>query len=136
MAPVEYIQPDELAAPLGAYSHLSVAPAGRFVFVAGQLGVRSDGSLAGSSMEEQTVQVFRNIEAALKSQGLPMSSITKMTSYVTSADYIAAFYQVREQLFPELFPSGEYPPNTLLVVDRLVKPEFVVEIEAIAITTQ
>ena len=41
-------------------------------------------------------------------------------------------YEVREELFPDLYPSGKYPPNTLLVIDRLVKPEFLLEIEAIA----
>ena len=53
-------------------------------------------------------------------------------SYLVSVDLISQFYEVREELFPELYPSGKYPPNTLLVIDRLVKPEFLLEIEAIA----
>jgi enamine deaminase RidA (YjgF/YER057c/UK114 family) len=38
----------------------------------------------------------------------------------------------RSVIFPKLFPGGKYPPNTLLVIDRLVKPEFLLEVEAIA----
>jgi hypothetical protein len=38
----------------------------------------------------------------------------------------------RSALFPKLFPGGKYPPNTLLVIDRLVKPEFLIEVAAIA----
>ena len=56
----------------------------------------------------------------------------KFTTYLVSAELISQFYEVREELFPELYPSGKYPPNTLLVIDRLVKPEFLLEIEAIA----
>lgn len=129
---VEYFQPEQLPPPLGAYSHVCVAHSGKLVFVAGQVGVHRDGSLAGPGIEEQAAQTFRNVQVALESQGLPMSAVTKLTTYMTSSDDIAAFYGVREELFPELFPEGNYPPNTLLVIDRLVRPEFVVEIEAIA----
>jgi enamine deaminase RidA (YjgF/YER057c/UK114 family) len=38
----------------------------------------------------------------------------------------------RAELFPKLFPAGAYPPNTLLVIERLVRPEFLIEVEAIA----
>jgi enamine deaminase RidA (YjgF/YER057c/UK114 family) len=51
---------------------------------------------------------------------------------LTSADSIPVFMSARSALFPKLFPGGKYPPNTLLVIDRLVKPEFMLEIEAIA----
>lgn len=130
---VKYIQPDELPTALGPYSHVSVSSPGTLVCIAGQVGVNSDGSLAGPGMREQAAQTFRNLQLALKSQGLEMSSIVKFTTYMTSSDDISLFYDVREEMFPELFPEGGYPPNTLLVIDRLVRPEFVVEIEAIAV---
>ena len=130
---IQIASPDGLAAPLGAYSHVSSAVGNRVVFVAGQVGIYANGTLAGPGMREQAIQTFENLKTALESQGLSMSEIVKLTSYMTSSDDIGAFYGAREEVFPSLFPSGEYPPNTLLVVDRLVKPEFVVEIEAIAI---
>jgi enamine deaminase RidA (YjgF/YER057c/UK114 family) len=53
---------------------------------------------------------------------------------VSADSYIEPFYQAREKLFAEAgwYPDGGYPPNTLLVVARLVRPEFMIEIEAVA----
>ena len=45
---------------------------------------------------------------------------------------ITAFMDTRKELYAKLYPSGGYPPNTLLVISRLVKPECLIEIEAIA----
>ena len=61
-----------------------------------------------------------------------LGHVTKFTTYVSEPGYIEAFYQAREKLFAELYPAGDHPPNTLLVVTRLVRPEFMVEIEAVA----
>jgi enamine deaminase RidA (YjgF/YER057c/UK114 family) len=77
-------------------------------------------------------QVFENLRGALESTGGGLENVMKFTTYLVSAELISQFYEVREELFPELYPSGKYPPNTLLVIDRLVKPEFLLEIEAIA----
>jgi len=58
--------------------------------------------------------------------------VAKLTTYLTRADDIEDFYRVRRELFAELYPEGGYPPNTLLVVDRLVFPDCLIEIEAVA----
>ena len=58
--------------------------------------------------------------------------MVQLTTYLTNADSIPVFMSARGELFPKLFPGGKYPPNTLLVIDRLVKPEFLLEVEAIA----
>jgi enamine deaminase RidA (YjgF/YER057c/UK114 family) len=77
-------------------------------------------------------QVFANLGAILKDLGTDFESVVQFTTYLTTADSIPAFMSARATLFPKLFPGGKYPPNTLLVIDRLVKPEFMLEIEAIA----
>jgi len=125
-----YVNPEVAPAPIGMYSNLSRA--GDLLFVAGQVGLGVDGELVGAGLEEQTVQAFANIAALLASQGASLRDVTKFTTYLVSAEEIASFFEVRERLFPEIFPAGEYPPNTLLVVDRLVRPELRVEVEAIA----
>ena len=125
-----YLQPDGVGAPLGPYSHLSRA--GELGFVAGQVGLDAAGELAGSDLAAQARQAFANIRAIVESQGGDLRSVLKFTTYLVGAENIEPFYAVRAELFPELYPEGEYPPNTLLVVDRLVKPEFLVEIEAVA----
>ncbi len=127
---VAYENPAALGEPLGKYSHLSRA--GDLVIVAGQVGVRADGSLAGEDFRSQLRQIFENLRLALESTGGGLESVMKLTTYVVGQPMIAEFYQGREELYPELYPSEKYPPNTLLVVAGLVRPELLVEIDAIA----
>lgn len=129
MSPVTYTVPSTLPAPLGAYSH--VARSGDLVLIAGQVGVDSDGK-AAEDFEEQVRLTYQNLALALESEGLGLSDVMKFTTYLVSTDDIPAFYAARTKLFPTLFPSGEYPPNTLLVISRLVHEELRIEIEAIA----
>jgi enamine deaminase RidA (YjgF/YER057c/UK114 family) len=130
---VRPIQPAGLAQPIGAYSNASRVEASRFLFVAGQVALDVDGNMVGQGdFKQQAKQVFANIRQALSSEGLEMRHIAKFTTYLVRAEDIPAFYQVREEMFPELFPGGNYPPNTLLVIDRLVREDFLIEIEAIA----
>jgi 2-iminobutanoate/2-iminopropanoate deaminase len=56
----------------------------------------------------------------------------QMTTYLVRAEHISDFYAARERIFPNLFPDRAYPPNSLLVVQRLVRPELLVEIQALA----
>ena len=127
---VSYDNPPELGEPLGKYSHVSSA--GGLVFVAGQVGIHSDGTLAGPELPAQMRQVFANIGVALADRGTAFGGVMKFTTYLTDASLIAPFYETREELFAELYPDGKYPPNTLLVINRLVRPEYLLEIEAIA----
>ena len=127
---VAYENPTVLGEPLGKYSHLSRA--GNLVIVAGQVGVRADGSLAGEDFRSQLRQIFENLRLALESTGGGLESVMKLTTYVVGAGMIAEFYAVRDELYPELYPSETYPPNTLLVVNGLVRSELLVEIDAIA----
>jgi 2-iminobutanoate/2-iminopropanoate deaminase len=128
------VEPAGLAAPIGLYSHGSrVRPGSELLFIAGQLAVGADGQLVGKDdFEAQTRQVFANLRAVLAAAGMGLGHVAKFTTYVSSSALIEPFYQVREKLFAELYPEGSYPPNTLLVVSRLVRPEFMVEIEAVA----
>jgi enamine deaminase RidA (YjgF/YER057c/UK114 family) len=77
-------------------------------------------------------QVFANIRTALESRGGGLRDVLKLTTYLTDASLIEPFYEVREQLFAEVYPDGAYPPNTLLVVNRLVRPEYLLEVDAVA----
>ena len=123
-----------LAAPLGMYSHVSRAT-GTMIFIAGQLSTNPQGEIVGKGdFAAQMRQVFRNISAALISADATFADVVKFTTYLTRADDIPAFMAMRKELFAEIFPQGEYPPNTLLVISRLVDPAFLLEIEAIAVT--
>lgn len=123
--------------PLGLYSHASAVSEGaRLVFVAGQLAVGPDGAVVGEGdFPTQMRQVLDNLLAVLRHAGMDARNVAKFTTYVTGAELIGPFYETREQLFRDWYPDGGYPPNTLLVVSRLVRPEFMIEIEAIAAGT-
>lgn len=127
----QYINPDGAPPPVGLYSH--VARSGGLLCVAGQVGVNVDGSLAGSDLESQVIQTYENLRVVLESQGSSLSDVLKFTTYLISEDDIEEFYSVRQGYFADHYPDGS-PPNTLLVVRRLLRPEFRIEIEAIAHT--
>jgi len=122
-----------VAAPIGMYSHMSyLMKPDMVVLVAGQVGIEADGALAGTELAEQLSCALRNVERALMHVGMDLRNVLKFTTYLTDSADIDRFYAARERLFAELYPTGSYPPNTLLVVSRLVRPELRVEVEAIA----
>ena len=127
------LEPDGLAHPLGQYSHVSRVAAAELLFVAGQVAVDEEGKLIGEGdFEAQMRQVFANLERALAAGGAGLRNVTKFTTYVVGAGHVDEFYRVRRELFASLFPDGRYPPNTLVFIDRLVSPDFLIEIEAVA----
>ncbi|PYM09130.1 MAG: RidA family protein [Candidatus Rokuibacteriota bacterium] len=128
---ITVLQPKGVSQPLGMYSH--GMEANGLVVVAGQVGVKPDGGLAGTDAGSQTKQAFANVAAVLGAAGCRMRDIVRLQTFLTSADDIPAFMAARQDVFPVYFRDGAYPPNTLLVISRLVRPELRVEIEAIAI---
>lgn len=133
--PVEFVRrPKGLGEPLGRYSHISIATGTELVTVAGQTGITDDGELGGDGgLTAQTWQVFRNLSTALQSQGLGLADVFKFTTYLVGAGNLDEFMTARTAVFAEFFPGGAYPPNTLLVVSRLVEARFLVEVEALAV---
>lgn len=121
---VSYSNPPSSGAPLGLYSQISRVQPGEMVYIAGQL--------APGDFETQFRGVYGQIRDILADLGADCDAIAKFTTYLTDAELIEPFMALREQVFPELFSTGAYPPNTLLIVGRLVKPEFRIEVEAVA----
>lgn len=130
---IKVLVPKELGKPLGMYSHGVVAPGGELVVVAGQVGMDGAGKLGGADVIAQTKQALENVEAVLGAAGCTMRDVIRFQTFLTGAEYIEGFMQARREVFPGYFPDGAYPPNTLLVVSRLVRPELLVEIEAMAV---
>jgi enamine deaminase RidA (YjgF/YER057c/UK114 family) len=116
------------------YSHGMIAPGGELVVVAGQVAADRAGKLVGpGDVVAQTRQAFENVRAVLEAAGSGMQQIVRFQTFLTHATDIEGFMQARKELFPAYFPDGVYPPNTILVVSRLVLPELLVEIEAMAV---
>jgi 2-iminobutanoate/2-iminopropanoate deaminase len=123
-----------LGPTLGMYSHGMVAPGGEIVVVAGQVGMDRAGRLIGpGDVAAQTKRAFENVRAVLEAAGSAMNRIVRFQTFLTHAADIEGFMRARGEVFPGYFPDGVYPPNTLLVVSRLVQPELLVEIEAMAV---
>jgi enamine deaminase RidA (YjgF/YER057c/UK114 family) len=131
MPSIQRLNPDSLGKPLGQYSHITRVKASEFLFIAGQVGVDRDGKLAGD-FDAQCVQTFANIGAALASQGASFANMVELTTYLVHSQDIPRFMAYRTREFPRLFAGGAYPPNTLLMIDRLVREEFLIEVSAVA----
>ncbi len=130
---IEKYNPDGLAPPLGLYRHVARATASEWLHIAGQVAVDAAGNLVGAGdVAAQTAQVFANLGQALRSAGADFGNVVKLTTYLTDAADLPVYMSSRQGLFAELFPDGAYPPNTLLIIDRLVKEEFRIEVEAVA----
>jgi 2-iminobutanoate/2-iminopropanoate deaminase len=123
----------ELGPTLGMYSHGMVAPAGEIVVVAGQVGMDGGRLVGPGDVVAQTRQTFANIDKVLRAAGCGMRDVVRFQTFLTYASDIEPFMRARRDVFPGYFPDAVYPPNTLLVVSRLVQPELLVEIEAMAV---
>ena len=125
--------PDALGKPLGQYSQLARVKASEFLFIAGQVATDRSGKVVGADdFDAQCRQVFANIEAALASQRASFANVVEFTTYLVHSQDIAKFMAYRLREFPRLFPRGAYPPNTLLIVDRLVQEPFLIEVKTLA----
>ena len=131
MPDIKILNPDSLGKPLGQYSQITRVKASEFLFIAGQVGLDKNGKTP-ADFEGQCAAVFANIGAALASQGASFANVVEFTSYLVHSQDIGKFFQYRTREFPRLFAGGAYPPNTLLIVDRLVREEFLIEVAAVA----
>ena len=131
MAQIQILNPETLGKPLGQYSQLTRVKASELLFIAGQVGAGKDGK-APPDFDAQCALVFANIGAALASQGASFADLVEFTTYLVHAQDIAKFMAYRTREFPKLFKDGAYPPNTLLIIDRLVREEFLIEVSAVA----
>jgi enamine deaminase RidA (YjgF/YER057c/UK114 family) len=130
---VEIYNPETLGAPLGQYHHVARVRRGSLLYIAGMLAADRDGNVAGvGDFDAQAEQVYANVHAALQSAGAGWGNVVSFTTYLVHSQSIPAFMRYRLRRFPDFFPDGKYPPNTLLIVDRLVKEEFLFVVQTVA----
>ena len=126
MADIKIQNVDALGKPLGQYSHLTrVKGAAETLYIAGMLA-------PGDDFDSQCSGVFRQIETALKSAGAGWGNVVQFTTYLVHSQDIPKFMAWRLREFPKLFPEGKYPPNTLLIIDRLVGEQYLIEVQTVA----
>ncbi|MEO1494471.1 MAG: RidA family protein [Pseudomonadota bacterium] len=132
MPAVTYLNPETHIAPPGRFSHVAIAEPGRLAFVAGQVALDEDGVLVGpNDPAAQFPQVFRNLKTILEGIGAGFTDIVELTTYLVGEDSRQPWLDTRDAVYAEHFPDGAYPPNTLLIISGLVRPEMKVEVSAI-----
>jgi enamine deaminase RidA (YjgF/YER057c/UK114 family) len=116
-----------VARQIGAYSDAVEAPANsRWLFTAGTPGLALDGTLP-DDITGQAEQAWTHILTMLDSAGMDVNDLVKVTHYLLRAADIPAYVKVRSR-----FLGDARPASMLLVVPELVRPEFLLEIEACA----
>jgi len=124
---MRYLTPPNIPKPLARYSHGVEVPAGaRLVFCSGQVGIGADGG-APDEASAQARLCFEAIAAILKEAGMGLQDLVRLNAYVTSPDYLPSYMQVRDE-----FVSDPPPASTLMIVSGFARPQFKVEIEAVA----
>jgi|SRR5690625_247815 len=130
---VQYINPEGASEAQGQYAHTSKIPGVPLYFIAGQLSVGEGGGVVGKGdFEAQFRQIFSNLGGVLSGLGLDFNDIVRFNTILVHSQDIEKFMKLRKELFPTLFEGDLFPPNTLVIVDRLVKEDFLLEVEAVA----
>ena len=124
------INPGSVAAPLKPYySNCVRSEAGPLLWISGQVALDRDGKLVGErNLRAQAVQVLENIKAILADSGAGMADIVKVTVYVTDIRAFNDIADIRERYFPK-----DGPASVICEVSALAWPEFMIEIEAVAV---
>jgi reactive intermediate/imine deaminase len=116
-------------APAG-YSQVVEVRGGRTLYISGQIAVDSSGNLVGSGdFTAQVEQVFANLKARLDEAGASFNDVVKLNFYLVDADNLQKVRDIRDTYINRKAP----PASTLVVVKQLVRPELLVEVDAIAV---
>ncbi len=128
--PKTHILSPRLRKPSGHFCHATAIQAsGRLVFISGMVARRADGSVAGiGDIEAQTRQVCENLKAAAEEAGGTLDDICRVDVYVRNIEHFEAIHRVRRDYF-----AAPGPASTMVEVTKLTSPEFLIEINAIAV---
>jgi enamine deaminase RidA (YjgF/YER057c/UK114 family) len=126
---LELINPEGLSQPT-VYSHLAVARGSRIVFVAGQVGFDANGDLIGDDVVAQAEQAYRNVATAVEAVGGTVEDVAKLTTFVVGhrPELVGPLSAARAAVF-----GDHRPASTFLGVHTLIRPELLVEVEAVAV---
>jgi enamine deaminase RidA (YjgF/YER057c/UK114 family) len=125
-----FLNPKDVHVPVGPYSHTAVVPAGaELVFVAGQVGMGPDGTVP-AAFADQAELAFSNVRACLAAHGLGVDAVVKLNVFVLPGQDFQALRLIRERHF-----GTHRPASTTVYVPALATPEFLLEVESVAVKT-
>ena len=126
-----HLNPAGIAKPTG-YTHAVVAQPGRVVYISGQISLNEAGEVVGKDdLRAQTTQVLENLTTALKSAGASWNDVVKINTYVVN--YNSSMLPVLREVRSKYITGANPPASTLVGVQALARPEFLIEIEAVAV---
>ena len=124
-----FINPETIAQPTG-YTHVVETRGNRTIYISGQVALDRQGNIAGiDDMAAQAEQIFQNLQAALASVNATFEDVVKLTYYIVDISQIQAIRDVRNRYINTAHP----PASTAVEVSQLVRREFLLEVEAIAV---
>jgi len=124
------IQSAQIRQPSGHFSQaIAIEAKGKLVFISGMTARRADGTIAGiGDIEAQTRQVCENLKSAVEAAGGTMDDICRVDVYVRNMEHFEKIHQVRREYF------GSPPPaSTMVEVTKMTSPDYLIEINAIAV---
>jgi enamine deaminase RidA (YjgF/YER057c/UK114 family) len=128
---VSFINPPELCPTFG-WTHVAAVNGGRTIYVSGQVSVNAKGEVVGrGDLRAQTRQALENVRLALASAGATFQDVVKTNLYVVGLkpEHVPIIREVRSQ-----FVRADHPPvSTLVGISALVGPDWLIEIEAVAV---
>jgi 2-iminobutanoate/2-iminopropanoate deaminase len=125
------IRSPTLPAPMrgGAYSSGVEVPAGRTVYVSGQVSLDAEGNVVGEGdVRLQTETVLEHVKTVVEEAGGGMGDIVKVTVFITDMGLYDEIHEVRRRYFEE-----PYPASSMVEVSALIDPRLLIEIEAVAV---
>lgn len=121
------LSPSGVHPPFSNYSNgVEIVSRSRLVFCSGQVGISPDAAIP-PDFEGQAKLCFDNIRAILFEAGMDLGHVVKLNAYVTAREHLKSYMEVRNGLFAE-----PYPASTLMIVTGFARPDFLLEVEAIA----
>src|SRR5438270_4064886 len=128
--PKQQITSAKIRQPSGVFSHATTIEArGKLVFISGMVSRRADGTIAGiGDIEAQTRQVCENLKAAVEAAGGTMDDICRVDVYVRNMEHFDTIHKVRREYF-----KSPAPASTMLEVTKMTSPDYLIEINAIAV---
>ncbi len=123
----KHLNPPSLHPPFARYVHGIVVPAGAdMIFCSGQLGIGLDKTIP-PDVEGQAALCFEAIAAILAEGGMDLACLVRINAFVSAREHLGGYMAVRDRFVP-----APPPASTLMIVSGFARPEFVVEVEAVA----
>jgi enamine deaminase RidA (YjgF/YER057c/UK114 family) len=130
---VRLFNPDTMFKPTAGYSQVAEVTDGKVVYIAGQIALDAAGNLVGKDdFRAQVKQVFENLKAAVEAAGGNFHSVIKLNYYCAESVDPSQIPVVRE-IRDNYVDTANPPASTFVIVKRLVRPEWMIEVEAVAV---